>query len=368
MIAATGIAAVREFYNAKSSSYLTDWSQVERYSGVVRTAMKRYMLPRSRLLDVGCGPGQFTSDLPESIEVVGLDIAERMVDLARAARPTGSYLVHDYHEPLPAELGQFDLVLALGSLDFCRDLPLVVRHLAAVTRQGGHLLLTMNEYRAGVPGQDRREMPLLPELQPGLVSSFYSFKEMTDAILAAELLPCAYRHLPGWSYSQFEIHYALWELERPGGDSTSRLEPAEHWLDTDFPMASGPDIPLDRGIRLGSGWFPLERWNDETFRWASPLAELIIDGTEIEEARAVLLLRIESGPSVGGETLELGVLDASSREVDRIRLRGRSDVEVTLPVEPKTISRFYIRCDQKADAVPGDGRVLLFRVFSIASA
>ena len=46
------------------------------------------LTPGSRVLDVGCGPGRHAHALArEGIEVVGIDISQRFVDLARAGAP-----------------------------------------------------------------------------------------------------------------------------------------------------------------------------------------------------------------------------------------------------------------------------------------
>lgn len=47
--------------------------------------------PGMRLLDVGCGPGRHAHALADQgIEVVGVDISQRFVDLARASAPPGA--------------------------------------------------------------------------------------------------------------------------------------------------------------------------------------------------------------------------------------------------------------------------------------
>ena len=46
--------------------------------------------PGTRVLDVGCGPGRHSLALAaRGIEVVGVDISQRFVDLATAATPPG---------------------------------------------------------------------------------------------------------------------------------------------------------------------------------------------------------------------------------------------------------------------------------------
>ncbi|MFP4513234.1 MAG: class I SAM-dependent methyltransferase [Acidimicrobiales bacterium] len=69
--------------------------------------------PGSRVLDVGCGPGRHANALGEQgIEVVGVDISERFLEVARATAPVGvTYQRHDARElPFVAE---FDAAISL---------------------------------------------------------------------------------------------------------------------------------------------------------------------------------------------------------------------------------------------------------------
>lgn len=69
--------------------------------------------PGQRVLDVGCGPGRHANALGErGIEVVGVDISERFLEVGRAAAPPGvTYQRADARElPFDAE---FDAVISL---------------------------------------------------------------------------------------------------------------------------------------------------------------------------------------------------------------------------------------------------------------
>lgn len=69
--------------------------------------------PGMRLLDVGCGPGRHAHALAEQgIEVVGVDISQRFVDLARASAPPGA----TFHRADARRLtfdGEFDAAISL---------------------------------------------------------------------------------------------------------------------------------------------------------------------------------------------------------------------------------------------------------------
>src|SRR5580704_7976960 len=52
------------------------------------------LAPGMRLLDVGCGPGRHARALASlGLEVVGIDISSRFVDLAREGAPPGATFV-----------------------------------------------------------------------------------------------------------------------------------------------------------------------------------------------------------------------------------------------------------------------------------
>jgi malonyl-CoA O-methyltransferase len=211
------LSEVRRRYDEFAPVYVETWSHLEGYSHLVSGFLERVVKPGCRVLDVGCGPGHLTSGLPSDVEVVGLDLSEKMIERAYVARPGGTYRIHNYYEPCPAELGQFDVVAAVGALDFCEDIDLVLRHLANAAKPGGRLLINVIERRAGVEGHDAPRLPISPERMPGVDLIFYSLPEMASAVESAGLHGIRYVHYKGYhnQYHSLDIQYAMWELERP---------------------------------------------------------------------------------------------------------------------------------------------------------
>jgi len=98
-------------------------------------ALPRGFKPR-RVLDVACGTGIAASFLLErwpGLNVIGTDIAPRMVDLARDLVPDARFEVASVHH-LPFEDGEFDLVTALDGM---LDLPELLR----VLHRKGRMLI-----------------------------------------------------------------------------------------------------------------------------------------------------------------------------------------------------------------------------------
>ncbi|MEI2732844.1 MAG: methyltransferase domain-containing protein [Dermatophilaceae bacterium] len=112
-----------------------------------------YLLPHLgpglRVLDVGCGPGSITLDLAEAVgptgQVVGIDVSEQVLDLARraaAARAdTRTRWIRGDVGHLPVEPDSADVVHAHQVLQHLTDPVGAIREMARVARPGGLLAL-----------------------------------------------------------------------------------------------------------------------------------------------------------------------------------------------------------------------------------
>jgi SAM-dependent methyltransferase len=100
------------------------------------------------LLDVGCGPGVFLRHLadrrPGDFRTSGVDLSDAMVDQARSrlADVGGVRLVVGSAERLPHRDDSYDVVLAMGVIEYC-DVPRALAELARVTREGGTVVVSM---------------------------------------------------------------------------------------------------------------------------------------------------------------------------------------------------------------------------------
>ena len=92
------------------------------------------------LLEVGVGSGRLLAALAErEWDVVGVDAAPRMVELARE-RVVGAKLEVAHAEELPFEDASFDVTVAIGVLEY-GGLEASLRELARVLRPGGRAVL-----------------------------------------------------------------------------------------------------------------------------------------------------------------------------------------------------------------------------------
>jgi len=95
--------------------------------------------PGSRVLDVGCGSGEFLAYAGGvGAATAGADPAAGMVAVARERAP-GADVRHAGAEALPWPDGAFDLVTAFNALQFAEDTLDALAELARVTAPGGHV-------------------------------------------------------------------------------------------------------------------------------------------------------------------------------------------------------------------------------------
>jgi ubiquinone/menaquinone biosynthesis C-methylase UbiE len=97
--------------------------------------------PGMRVLDMACGPGTLTRRLAALAspggEVIGIDLATGMIELARAARiPNARFEVMDI-EQLEFGDGSFDVVVCGHGLQFVPDLARAMREAHRVVGEGG---------------------------------------------------------------------------------------------------------------------------------------------------------------------------------------------------------------------------------------
>ena len=109
------------------------------------------------LLEVGIGSGRLLAALAErGWDVAGVDAAPRMVGLAQERVPAARLEVA-HAEALPFEAGAFDVVVAVGLLEYA-DVEASLRELARVLRPGGRVVLGLLNGRAPTVAWSRRVM------------------------------------------------------------------------------------------------------------------------------------------------------------------------------------------------------------------
>jgi SAM-dependent methyltransferase len=117
------------------------WHRARR--SVVCRVLQRYVPPRARVLDVGCGTGATTVALRRFGSVSGLDMG---LAALRHARARGLPVACGSAERLPLDDGRLDVIVALDVLEHLEDDRRALREILRALRPGGVLLVTVPAY------------------------------------------------------------------------------------------------------------------------------------------------------------------------------------------------------------------------------
>jgi ubiquinone/menaquinone biosynthesis C-methylase UbiE len=139
----------RTTYNAASDHFddspLGFWDRYGR-----RTVERLRLAPGSSVLDVGCGTGASALPAAEKIapsgHVIGVDLAEKLLDLGRAKAASLKLENIEFRiadmENLGFPDGHFDAIISVFSIFFVPDMAKQVRELWRMLRPGGQLAIT----------------------------------------------------------------------------------------------------------------------------------------------------------------------------------------------------------------------------------
>jgi predicted TPR repeat methyltransferase len=141
--------AVAERYDEWAKGYdddLGSWSY-QAPAVVAETVVSRHRDAGS-VLDVGCGTGLVGRELRArgfAGEVLGLDISQASLEVARESGAYDSAEHADLQERLPADDDSVDALVCVGVMTYLPDVEAVWREFARVTRPGGLVVVTQRE-------------------------------------------------------------------------------------------------------------------------------------------------------------------------------------------------------------------------------
>jgi hypothetical protein len=119
-------------------------------------------------------------------------------------------------------------------------------------------------------------------------------------------------------------------------------------------------LPPDLGAKLGSGWYPIETYNGETFRWAGNDPKINVSESA---GLKTLLLEVEPGPGVNSRPFVLRVLGDSGTQITEAEIKTRSVVAIPLDGVAGTPFTLTLHAEGGGKKIGSDERIMNFRVF-----
>src|SRR5579864_4755357 len=106
---------LKEFYNERAD-YFAEAHEVNCQLTPERSHLLSWIASGSRVLDVGCGPGDNGRRLSSRTRYVGCDLSNVALNMAREALPECQFTLCE-SQTLPFATGSFDVVLSTYSLE-----------------------------------------------------------------------------------------------------------------------------------------------------------------------------------------------------------------------------------------------------------
>lgn len=117
-------------------------------------------------------------------------------------------------------------------------------------------------------------------------------------------------------------------------------------------------FPAGAGYKIGTGWYPLETFNNESFRWINNDAIIEAGPGALPE----LQLEVEPGPGVELKPFVLKVFDQAGAPVGSFEVKSRQCIEIKLPSDVTLPVKLRLHVDGGGKMSSGDNRIMNFRV------
>lgn len=116
-------------------------------------------------------------------------------------------------------------------------------------------------------------------------------------------------------------------------------------------------------IQIGKNWYPLESYAGKWFRWVNTGAQVRL--MKAQPKAFALEAKVEPGPSLAGAPLVIDVQTADGSLVTHTtQIIGKQYIVIPLPASPAGTT-YTLKVHSANKPVPGDPRILNFRVFDL---
>lgn len=141
---------VADYYNKTATGWSNDWLNEKLQSAVLQKyydCFARVGTYEPKILDLGCGAGYDAKILNElGAKVVGIDLSEKLIDIAKTEVPKCKFFVGDINDPMTS-LGKFDGIVCLATIIHIGILGMknVFKNIADVMKKGALLIISCRD-------------------------------------------------------------------------------------------------------------------------------------------------------------------------------------------------------------------------------
>lgn len=177
-----------------------------------------HIKPRANVLDVGIGTGQSSAALlGAGCRICGVDISSKMLEITAKKFPAIELHQADIDQGLPFLQGRFfDLVMAIGVLEFSRNIKQTLTVLLDVLKPAGLLCFSLEEFVPGHRIQQWRESETgmgavdpIPELL-SFPTYRYTLQDIQGILQDLDLTIVESKHFEAYLKSAAKIPILYW--------------------------------------------------------------------------------------------------------------------------------------------------------------
>jgi len=123
-------------------SYATNWDQrLKHHCYMTRFRTVKAMLPKiiNDVADLGCGTGDYSAIFDGSVNYIGIDNSEEMINRARGLYHGRKFIVGDV-DGLDIPENSMDCVLAIGLFEYLEDPSILAGEICRITKTNGKII------------------------------------------------------------------------------------------------------------------------------------------------------------------------------------------------------------------------------------
>lgn len=208
----------------------------------------------SRVLDLACGQGIFSKQIPDSSKYLGFDLAEDLIHFARKNRTASpdqvKFEVADISQKLPLPPEKFTHAICILALQNIENFDGVIKNAAEALEKDGKFLIVINHPYFRIPRQTSWEIDKQKQLQYRRIDRYYSPLKIpinmnpgkSSQNTSAQKLTWSFHHsLEDYSTSFQKNGFVIEKIEEWISDKTSQGPAAkmENRAREEFPMFMG---------------------------------------------------------------------------------------------------------------------------------